>query len=224
MIMCFGKPSASTGTLPVWTSSTLTGSAWYGSLLVTRWRYSLDGTSGESEQFPAHFVAVAAVQRIGEIPFVGVAPQQIEEEFRRQRRQRDLVLLQLLEHVQLPVTGKLRERPVERGLAVLVDLANRDAVDFLWREARLVALLRGALEPRAAAIHAAVRAPGAGQLAVDVDDHAGIPRPGAQLIGGNQMLDGGFEKANLGLQQIQIGSRDRVVAQGRLLVSPLRGV
>jgi hypothetical protein len=28
------------------------------------------------------------------------------------------------------------------------------------------------------------------------------------------MLDGGFEKANLGLQQIQIGSHDRVVAQG----------
>src|SRR6202166_1672356 len=40
------------------------------------------GQSGESEQFPTHFVAVAAVQRIGEIPFVGVAPQQVEEEFR----------------------------------------------------------------------------------------------------------------------------------------------
>src|ERR1700722_13254230 len=40
------------------------------------------GQSRKPEQFPAHFVAVAAVQRIGEIPFLGVAPQQIEEEFR----------------------------------------------------------------------------------------------------------------------------------------------
>src|SRR4029077_10876559 len=128
------------------------------------------------------------------------------------------------EQAQLPIAGKLREISVERGLAVLVDLANRDAVDFLWREPRLIALLRGALDPRAATIHTAVRPPGAGQLAVDVDDHAGITRPAAQLIGGNQMLNGGFEKANLGLQQIQIGSRDRVVAQGRLLSFSLRGV
>src|ERR1700733_14979801 len=40
------------------------------------------GHSGESEQLPTHFVAVAAVQRIGEIPLFGVAPQHIEEEFR----------------------------------------------------------------------------------------------------------------------------------------------
>src|SRR3954454_18994374 len=51
------------------------------------------GHAGEAEQLPTHFVAVAAVQRIGEVPFFGVAPQQIEEEFRRQRRQRDLILL-----------------------------------------------------------------------------------------------------------------------------------
>src|SRR3984957_16897066 len=46
------------------------------------------GHSGESEQLPTHFVAVAAIQRIGEVPLFGVAPQQIEEEFRWQRRQR----------------------------------------------------------------------------------------------------------------------------------------
>src|SRR5262249_39298176 len=136
----------------------------------------------------------------------------------------DLVLFQLLEQAQLPVAGKLREISLERSLAVLVDLTDRDAVDFLWREARLITLLRGALHPWAAAIHTAVRAPGAGQWAVDVDDHAGITRPGAQLIGGNQVLNGGFEKANLWLEQVQIGSRDRVVAQGRLLSAPLRGV
>src|SRR5580658_9477344 len=39
------------------------------------------GHAGESEQLPAHFVAVAAVQRIGEIPLFGIAPQHIEEEF-----------------------------------------------------------------------------------------------------------------------------------------------
>src|SRR5215469_17782078 len=38
------------------------------------------GQSGESEQLPTHFVAVAAVQRIGEVPLFSVAPQQIEEE------------------------------------------------------------------------------------------------------------------------------------------------
>src|SRR5580658_1429933 len=37
------------------------------------------GHAGESEQLPAHFVAVAAVQRIGEVPLFGVAPQHIEE-------------------------------------------------------------------------------------------------------------------------------------------------
>src|SRR3981189_2175091 len=40
------------------------------------------GHAGKSEQLPTHFVAVAAVQRIGEVPLFRVAPQQIEEEFR----------------------------------------------------------------------------------------------------------------------------------------------
>ena len=40
------------------------------------------GHAGESEQLPTHFVAVAAIQRIGEVPLFGVAPQQIEEELR----------------------------------------------------------------------------------------------------------------------------------------------
>src|SRR5580693_4940963 len=40
------------------------------------------GYAGESEQLPTDFVAVAAVQRISEVPLFGVAPQQIEEEFR----------------------------------------------------------------------------------------------------------------------------------------------
>src|ERR1700720_1497553 len=118
----------------------------------------------------------------------------------------------------------LRERPVEPGFAVLVDLANRDAIHLLRREARLVALLRRALQPWAAAILTAVDPPGAGQLAVDIDHHTSIASPRAQLIGGNQMLDGGFQKTNLGLQQIEIGSPDRVVAQGHLLSSPLGGV
>src|SRR3954469_13091166 len=38
------------------------------------------GHSGESEQLPTHFVAVAAVERIGKVALFGVAPQQIEEE------------------------------------------------------------------------------------------------------------------------------------------------
>jgi hypothetical protein len=41
-------------------------------------------------------------------------------------------------------------------------------------------------------------------LAVDIDHDSSIPSPGTQLVGGNQMLDGGFQKANLGLQQIEI--------------------
>src|SRR5215471_12435840 len=40
------------------------------------------GHAGESEQLPTHFVAVATIERIGEIPLFGVAPQQIEKEFR----------------------------------------------------------------------------------------------------------------------------------------------
>ena len=47
------------------------------------------------------------------------------------------------------------------------------------------------------------------------------PRP--QLIGGDQMLDGSLQKANLGLQQIEIESPDRVVAQGHLLSFPPLG-
>src|SRR5580704_6069218 len=97
---------------------------------------------------------------------------------------------------------KLRERPVERGFAVLVDLANRDAIDLLRREARVAALLRRALQPWAAAILTPVDAPGAGQLAVDIDHHARIANPRTQLIGGDQMLDGSLQKTNLGLQQI----------------------
>jgi hypothetical protein len=38
------------------------------------------------------------------------------------------------------------------------------------------------------------------------------------------MLDGSLQKSNLGLQQIDIGSPDQVVAQGRLLSSALRCV
>src|SRR5580704_16855939 len=96
----------------------------------------------------------------------------------------------------------LRERPVELGFAVLVDLANRDAIHLLRREARLVALLRRALQPWAAAILTAMDAPGAGQLAVDIDHHTSIASPRTQLIGGDQMLDGSLQKTNLGLQQI----------------------
>src|SRR5579864_588996 len=40
------------------------------------------GHAGKPEQLPTHFVAVTAVQRIGEVPLFGVAPQEIEEEFR----------------------------------------------------------------------------------------------------------------------------------------------
>jgi hypothetical protein len=69
----------------------------------------------------------------------------------------------------------------------------------------------------AAAILTAVNPPGAGQLAVDIDHRTRIASPRTQLIGGNQMLDGGLQKANLGPQQIEIGSPDRVVAQGHLL-------
>src|SRR4051794_30367463 len=126
----------------------------------------------------------------------------------------------MVEQAQLPVARKLSERPVELDLAVLVDLANRDAIDLLRRKSRLVALLRRALQPGAAAILTAVDAPGAGQCTVDIDHHTRIASPWAQLIGGNQMLDGCFEKANLGLQQIEIGSSDRVVAQIHLLSSP----
>ena len=99
------------------------------------------------------------------------------------------------------VTRELRERPAERVFAVLIDLADCDAIDFLRRETRLVALLRRALQPRAAAIHAAVDAPAAGQLPVDVHHHARIASPWAQFIGGDQVLDGCFQKADLGLQQ-----------------------
>src|SRR5271163_1107144 len=40
------------------------------------------GHAGETEQLPTHLVAVAAVQRIGEVSLFGIPPQQIEEEFR----------------------------------------------------------------------------------------------------------------------------------------------
>src|SRR5690348_17165495 len=40
------------------------------------------GHSGEAEQLPTHLVAVAAVQRIREVTLFGVAPQQIEKQFR----------------------------------------------------------------------------------------------------------------------------------------------
>jgi hypothetical protein len=123
----------------------------------------------------------------------------------------------------LSITRKLRERPVELGPAVLVDLANRDAIHLLWREARLIALLRRALKPWAAAILTAVDAPGAGQCPVDIDHHTCVASPRPQLIGGDQMLDGSLQKANLGLQQIEIGSPDRVVAQGHLLSFPPLG-
>src|ERR1700687_5595560 len=103
----------------------------------------------------------------------------------------------------------LCERPVELGFAVLVNLADRDAIDLLRRKARLVALLWCALQPGAAAILTAVDAPGACQCAVDIDHHTSIASPGTQLIGGDQMLDGGFQKANLGVQQIEIGSPAR---------------
>ena len=59
--------------------------------------------------------------------------------------------------------------------------------------------------------------PQLGRLFGPQDHHTGIASPGAQLVGGDQMLDGGLQKADLGIQQIEIRIPDRVVAQGRLL-------
>src|SRR5688572_3063023 len=48
--------------------------------------------AGETDQFPAHLVAVAAVDRIGEETFLSVAPKEIEEHLRGHRRQVDFAL------------------------------------------------------------------------------------------------------------------------------------
>ena len=89
-------------------------------------------------------------------------------------------------------------------VAVLVALADAGAINLLRREPRLESLLRRAVEPGAGAVIAAVRAPDAAQLAVDVIRDVGVPGAGSEFIGRDQPLDGRVEKADFRLRQIAV--------------------
>src|SRR5712692_372224 len=83
----------------------------------------------------AVLVAVAAVDRVGEEALDGVVEQEVEEEPPRYRFERELSVLQPVEHVVLLAGREL----VERLSQDPVDLADRGAIDLLRRERRLVA-------------------------------------------------------------------------------------
>src|SRR5690349_6659763 len=110
------------------------------------------GQSGKSQQLPAGLAAVSPVHRIGKIAFFRIAPEQIEEELRGERRQLDLVLFERLENRVLLVRRQLVEGLPVSGAAVVVDFANTDSINFLGHEAGLEALLGRAFEPGAAAV------------------------------------------------------------------------
>src|SRR5262249_37994157 len=104
--------------------------------------------AGEADELPADLAAIAAVHRIGEIALLGVGPEEIEKELRRDRRQVDLALLERFQRLVLLLTRQLVERPLVLRAADGVDLLDADPVDLLRRQARLKALLGRAFEPR----------------------------------------------------------------------------
>ena len=82
-MMCFAKPCASTCAclrLDVENAHRL-GAVRLGIVEVVL--VGAGGHAGKSDQLPADLVAVAAVHRIGKVAFLGIAPEQVEEELRR---------------------------------------------------------------------------------------------------------------------------------------------
>src|SRR3954471_65415 len=79
------------------------------------------GYAGKADQLPADLVAVAAVDRIGEEALDGVVEEQVEEETRRHRLERNLALVERAQHFLL-----LRGRQLVERLAVLLGTAGVD--------------------------------------------------------------------------------------------------
>src|SRR5262249_12024347 len=128
-----------------------------------------------------------AVHGIGEESFTRVVPEHVEERLRLRLAELDLALFEPMQHLVLVVAAESGERTVAEGTtAVLVDLADRRAVDLRRRHLRLVALLLAALAPRPLHVPGLGAAVRTGELPVDEGADARFLAARAELVGRNQ--------------------------------------
>src|SRR5689334_9633948 len=92
---------------------------------------SARGQAGKSQKLPAHLASIAAVHRVGKVTLFGIAPEQVEKELRGKGRQRDPIFFERLENLVLLAGWQLVERLFVCGAAVVIDLPDADAIDFL---------------------------------------------------------------------------------------------
>lgn len=164
----------------------------------------------KADQLPAGEAAIAFVQRIREISFLGVVPDHVEEQLARHALQLHAVVLKLAQQPVLVVRAEGRERPIaERTAAVRVDGRDRGAVQRRRRALALVALLLGAVGPGTGHVPVGGAAEGAGKLAVDEDGDAGLGRTRAEHVRRDQACHRGVDEGDLGRREKRIGCWDR---------------
>ncbi len=155
--------------------------------------------AGEAEHLPRHFVAIAAIDRIAEETLHGEGEQTAEERLRAEIGEFGFALLHLLERL----GALVRSQPVEVvavGFArPVIGGGNAGGEELGRRQRELIALFRLAFEERAGAIRLRAAAPGAGELAVDIDRATAIAAGRRQFVGGNKRIDRGDDEGVLGL-------------------------
>src|SRR6516165_7091431 len=131
---------------------------------------------GETDQPPAHFVAVAAIDRSREHPFD------------------DALIHGGAEHAD----GKPSVEPLAVGLAAMgIGRCDAGAIELRGRERQLVALARHAHLPRPLHIEPLALAPGACERAVDVDVDADLGAFGCELVRWHHVIDQRLDESSL---------------------------
>src|SRR4029077_2813139 len=139
----------------------------------------------EADHPPRGFVAVAAVDRIGEEALHGDLQKRFEERPAVEVLERSLTLLQRLERI-LALRGC---EPVE---VLAVDFAgpgvgsdDASGEELSRRERELIAVFRFRFAERPIAVHFGAAAPGAGELSIDESDNSAIRTGWSELVGRN---------------------------------------
>jgi len=165
---------------------------------------------GESDQTPAGEVAVAAVHRIGEKAFLRVLQKHAEEALGRHIGELDVALLQPGENLIL-----IGRRQGGEGLAgvgapaMVVDVADRDAIKLRGRQLELVPLLIGSFQPGTLHVPGVGAAVGAGQLALDEEGDCGTLGAEAVVAIRNQPLRRRLDETTFVIAEERVERRPR---------------
>lgn len=168
--------------------------------------------AGKTDHLPRRHVAVAAVDRVGEIPFTRIPQQQCEEGRAHHGVGRQHALFGLREQRIAPARIELRERLAVCGGGRAVEQGDAGAVQLARCLAQLVAQRRWRFRMKRS-LHVPVRAVAVRQLHLPVEEHrhAGLHAAWTVAVLRDQPVHRGVDEGPLGGGEI-----------GRLIALPRR--